>query len=242
MKLMREGDAFLLPSQAGNLESTVDALSDISAKLDKIPFSQIGMNLNKLLQTADHTLGSSQTKQVIASLGETLETTNTTVAMLNQSYGGDSDFQVNLEQLMDQGSAALSSIVKLSDYLDNKGFPAAAFCLWLSPVIDGHHGRRLWAEINIRCRDAVSGAAIFLTGASPREAFAGRRDVGRLRTATRIMCHVPIVSLAVDDGRWLRCAVIESNIFTLGHASFRRRRPTTNWQFHGSLENWRPAP
>jgi paraquat-inducible protein B len=118
VKLMREGDAFLLPSQAGNLESTVDALSDISAKLDKIPFSQIGMNLNKLLQTADHTLGSSQTKQVIASLGETLETTNTTVAMLNQSYGGDSDFQVNLEQLMKQGSAALSSIVKLSDYLD----------------------------------------------------------------------------------------------------------------------------
>ncbi len=118
VKLIREGDAFLLPSHAGNLESTVDALSDISAKLDKIPFSQIGTNLNLLLQNADETLGSSEIKQVIASLGETLKTTNTTVAMLNQSYGGDSEFQVNLEQLMQQGSAALSSIAQLSDYLE----------------------------------------------------------------------------------------------------------------------------
>jgi paraquat-inducible protein B len=116
--LMRQGDAFLLPSHASNLDSTVDALSDIAAKLDKIPFSQIGINLNRLLQTADDTLGSSQTKQVIASLGETLKTTNTTVAMLNRSYGEESEFQLDIKQLMKQGTAALSSIAQLSDYLD----------------------------------------------------------------------------------------------------------------------------
>jgi paraquat-inducible protein B len=38
--------------------------------------------------------------------------------MLNQSFGNDSEFQSNLEQLLQQSSAALRSIKQLSDYLN----------------------------------------------------------------------------------------------------------------------------
>jgi paraquat-inducible protein B len=118
IRLTREGDAYVLPSQEGGLDSTVASLADISAKLDKIPFDQIGNNLNRLLVTANGTLGGGQTRQAIASLATALQTLNLTLTMLNQGYGTDSDFQQNLAQLMQQSNAALASIKQLSDYLD----------------------------------------------------------------------------------------------------------------------------
>jgi paraquat-inducible protein B len=117
-QITREGDAYVLPSQSGGLDSTVASLSDISAKLDKIPFDKIANNLNTLLETTNGTLGSKDTKQAIASLAVTLRTMNTTLSMFNENYGDDSDFQRNLEQVMAQGSDTLRSIKQLSDYLD----------------------------------------------------------------------------------------------------------------------------
>ncbi len=116
--LTREGDAYVLPSEEGGLDSTVASLAGISAKLDKIPFDQIGNNLNRLLITANGTLGGGQTRQAISSLATALQTLNLTLTMLNQGYGADSDFQQNLAQLMQQSNAALASIKQLSDYLD----------------------------------------------------------------------------------------------------------------------------
>jgi paraquat-inducible protein B len=43
---------------------------------------------------------------------------DTTLNMLNRSFGNDSEFQSNLQQLMQESSDALSSIKQLSDYLD----------------------------------------------------------------------------------------------------------------------------
>jgi paraquat-inducible protein B len=43
---------------------------------------------------------------------------DTTLSMLNQSFGNDSEFQNNLEQLMEESSSALNSIKQLSDYLN----------------------------------------------------------------------------------------------------------------------------
>jgi len=48
----------------------------------------------------------------------TLKTMDTTLSMLNQSFGNDSEFQNNLEQLMEESSSALNSIKQLSDYLN----------------------------------------------------------------------------------------------------------------------------
>ncbi len=118
VKLTQEGDAYVFPSVDSNLDNVLAAFSDISTKLDKVPFQQIGENLNHLLKTADGTLGSAQTKQAIAQLAITLKTMDTTLSMLNTSFGNDSEFQSNLQQLMQESSAALSSLKQLSDYLD----------------------------------------------------------------------------------------------------------------------------
>ena len=107
-----------MPSQAGGLDNIVTSFSDISGKLSKVPFDKLGDNLNKLLVTANGTLGSAQVKQTLSSLSDTLKNASATLNSVNQSYGDDSDFQRNLEQLMKQANDALRSIKLLSDYLD----------------------------------------------------------------------------------------------------------------------------
>lgn len=117
-EITHEGDALVLPSQAGGLDNIVTSLSDISGKLSKVPFDKLGDNLNKLLVTANGTLGSAQVKQTLSSLSDTLKNASATLNSVNQSYGDDSDFQRNLEQLMNQANDAVRSIKLLSDYLD----------------------------------------------------------------------------------------------------------------------------
>jgi paraquat-inducible protein B len=117
-RVTREGDALVLPSAAGGLDATIANLSDISGKLDKIPFAQIGDNLNKLLVTTNHTVASTNVRATLEALTATLKTANTTLQSVNQDYGNDSDFQRNLGQLLAQANAALSSVKQLTDYLD----------------------------------------------------------------------------------------------------------------------------
>ena len=108
----------MLPSQAGGLDATMASLSTVSAKLAQVPFQDIGDNLNKLLLTANGTLGGSQMKQTLASLATTLKTANTTLGAINQTYGSDSDFQHELSQVLDQANDTLFSVKQLADYLN----------------------------------------------------------------------------------------------------------------------------
>lgn len=114
----REGAAFVLPSQGGTFAKLSTSLTVISDKLSKIPFDELSNNLNKLLVTTNTTVGGPQLKQALTSLVRTLNTTNTTLLSLNQTYGYDSDFQRSLEQLMDHANDTLQSIDELSSYLD----------------------------------------------------------------------------------------------------------------------------
>jgi len=123
--LTHEGNALVVPSEPGSLDNAIANLSDISTKLDKIPIDQIADNLNKLLVTTDKTVGGAQVKQTLAQLSATLRSANATLqsangtlSSVNQDYGNDSDFQRNLEHLMDEATDALRSIKELSQYLD----------------------------------------------------------------------------------------------------------------------------
>jgi paraquat-inducible protein B len=116
--LLHEGDALVLPSHSGGLDNAIASLTDISAKLDKIPFEKIGNNLNNLLITTNRTLGGKQMKQTLASLSATLSSANNTLSGVNQDYGNDSDFQRSLQQLLEEANAALQSIKQLTDYLN----------------------------------------------------------------------------------------------------------------------------
>lgn len=118
VKITREGTALVLPSQAGGLDTAIASLSDLSSKLSKIPFQQIGDNLNKLLITANGTIGSQELKQSLTALSATLKSANQTLDTVNQTYGNDSDFQRSLQQVLEQANGALRSFKLLADYLN----------------------------------------------------------------------------------------------------------------------------
>ncbi len=117
-QVTREGDAFVLPSQAGAFGNIVASLGTISSNLAKMPFGEIGDNLNTLLVTTNHTISTAQINKTLAALTQTLATANTTLTTLSHSYGGDSDFQQNLEQLMSQANDTLRSVDLLTSYLN----------------------------------------------------------------------------------------------------------------------------
>ncbi|MCB8879660.1 MCE family protein [Acidisoma cellulosilytica] len=83
VQLTKEGDAILLPNSDGSGDP-LTALSTITAKLSAIPFSEIGQNLNKLLVTANGTLGGDDVKKAIASLSTTLQSVQTLVDNTNR--------------------------------------------------------------------------------------------------------------------------------------------------------------
>jgi len=114
----REGDALVLPSNAGGLDSILSSVSDITSKISKMPLQQIAENVNNLLVTANHTIGGPQVKQSLNQLNATLKTANSTLQGVNQSYGRDSDFQQSLSQVLQEADEALRSVKLLADYLN----------------------------------------------------------------------------------------------------------------------------
>ncbi|HUM07988.1 MAG TPA: MlaD family protein [Acidocella sp.] len=113
----REDGALVLPWQPGGLDTMMANAADISAKLDKVPFQQIGDNLNKLLMTANGTLGGKQMQQTLTELAATLQSANTTLQAVNQGFGADSNFQRNMQQVLQETNTAMQSVKALSDYL-----------------------------------------------------------------------------------------------------------------------------
>jgi paraquat-inducible protein B len=112
-----DGKALVIPSANGGLDETLAKVNDLIGNVNKMPFKQIGDNLNKLLVTANGTLGGPQVKQTLAQLDQTLQTANTTLLMLNQDFGTDSDFQRGVQQLLQQTTATAQSAKALSDYV-----------------------------------------------------------------------------------------------------------------------------
>jgi paraquat-inducible protein B len=146
--LGHEGDALVLPSQGGGLENITASLSDITAKLDKIPFDQIGHDLAGALKSIDRTVSGPDVQTALRRLSATLadvqdlvrhadagmtpvlkklprmsEDLQQAVARANAllgsgGYGGNSDFQRSIERLLDQVNNTARSIRLLADFLN----------------------------------------------------------------------------------------------------------------------------
>ncbi len=140
-----EGDTIVIPSEKGGLSGITDSLSDVAAKLDSLPLTQIASHLDDLLAGASNTVNSPDLKQAVHQLSGTLASIHNLAdhanhgltpllaklpAMSDQlqqtlrhantllaSYGGNSDFGNNLNQLMSQLSDMARSLRLLSDYL-----------------------------------------------------------------------------------------------------------------------------
>jgi paraquat-inducible protein B len=146
--LGQEGESLLMPSQGGGLDNITSSISDIATKLDKIPFEDIGKNLDGLLASANQTIGGPDLHNALQKLSATMtdvqhlvhnadrgmtpvlqklpkisEDLQQAVAKANAAlgeggYGSNSDFQRNMSRLLDQVNDAARSIRLLADFLD----------------------------------------------------------------------------------------------------------------------------
>ena len=144
----KEGEALVMPSQGGGLDNITTSLSDIATKLDRIPFDEIGRNLNDALAAVSHPVNGPDVKTALQKLSETLtdvqhlvrhtdqnltpvlqrlpkisadlqQAVNRASAALGEGgYGGNSDFQRGVSRVLDQVNDAARSIRLLVDFLD----------------------------------------------------------------------------------------------------------------------------
>ena len=143
-----EGDALVMPSQGGGVDNIMASLSDLATKLDKIPFDEIGRNLNATLASANRVIGGPEVHNALSHLSDTLSDVQRLVRHADQGlgpvlqrlpriseqlqqaveranaafgeggYGGNSDFQRGVSRVLDQVNDAARSLRLLADFLD----------------------------------------------------------------------------------------------------------------------------
>ncbi|MFC5430032.1 intermembrane transport protein PqiB [Paraburkholderia denitrificans] len=110
-------DPLELPTIPNSLEELQLQVADIAKKLDKIPFDQIGSNLNDSLKSANQLFAQVNTEllpQLRGTLGEAQKTFSAAQATLQQ----DSPLQSDVHQAMQELTRTLQSLNSLSDYLE----------------------------------------------------------------------------------------------------------------------------
>jgi paraquat-inducible protein B len=120
-----EDGAILMPGMVGGIGNIATSLSDITAKLDKIPFDHIGQSLNDTLGHVNQLVrktdtGLSPVLQQLPTLEADLHQTLRRVSdMLGEKgYGEDSAFKHDMSRLMDQANDTLRSIRAVADFLE----------------------------------------------------------------------------------------------------------------------------
>ncbi|MGL4686121.1 MAG: intermembrane transport protein PqiB [Commensalibacter sp.] len=140
-----ENNAILIPSQPGGMDNIMASFSTVASRIAAMPLDQIGDNLNNLLSHTDHQLNSPDMKKSLKALRASMENlsqltrkTNAGVSpllkqlpemsrqldntlknanMLLASYGGDTDFHRDLQDMIVQLSQAARSLRFLSDFM-----------------------------------------------------------------------------------------------------------------------------
>ena len=132
--LYQVGNDTVIPSSGGGLDNILTVVSDIAAKLDRLPLDQIGANLNTTLAGASGTMTSIQSlvratesgltpslrrvPETGAALQDAAVRAGRTFGSLESSYGKTSQFNRELERAMSQVGDTARSIRLLADFLD----------------------------------------------------------------------------------------------------------------------------
>jgi paraquat-inducible protein B len=146
-KLEQEGDAIVVPGQAGGLDNIMSQASALMTRLGDIPIDQIAARVQHILDSTDALVSGPELRDSLRSLksalaetdrlvkranagfdpvlkrlpqiAEDLErTTSGTARLVNGNYAANSDFQRQLERLLDQATETLRSIRMLADFFD----------------------------------------------------------------------------------------------------------------------------
>ncbi|WP_322010155.1 intermembrane transport protein PqiB [Paraburkholderia sp. J12] len=116
-KVDLDHDPIQLPTIPNSLEELQLQVADIAKKLDKIPFDQIGTNLNDSLKNANQ-LFTQVNGQLLPQLRGTLDEAQKTFAAAQSTLQQDSPLQSDVHEAMQQLTRTLQSLNSLSDYLE----------------------------------------------------------------------------------------------------------------------------
>ncbi len=116
-KVDMAGDPLELPTVPNTLDELQLQIVDITRKLDKIPFDQIGSNLNDSLKNANALFGKMD-KEVLPEMRGTLEEAKKTFGQAQATLSSDSPIQSDMHQAMQELMWTLQSLNALADYLE----------------------------------------------------------------------------------------------------------------------------
>lgn len=109
----------VVPTIGGSLEQIQESIARITSRLEKVPFEQIGNELNETLKQAKEFTGklnnetAPQLKATLAELEKTLKELQTTV-------GKDSPLNYNAKKTFEELTLTLRSLRELTETLDKK--------------------------------------------------------------------------------------------------------------------------
>ncbi|MTW01787.1 MCE family protein [Duganella ginsengisoli] len=106
-----------LPTIPNSLEELQTQLASIARKLDKVPFDQIGENLNGTLKNANALLRQLD-KETMPEMKSTLASAKQTFAAAEQLLQKDAPVQSDLREALQQLTQTMQSLNALSDYLE----------------------------------------------------------------------------------------------------------------------------
>src|SRR5690606_33630614 len=101
-------DPIMIPTVPGNLEQLQQQLTNIVAKIDKIPFEEIGRDLRSTLSSASKLMNNLD-KSLAPEARATLRAARQSLDNINQLLANDASLPVNAERAMQElGRAARS--------------------------------------------------------------------------------------------------------------------------------------
>jgi paraquat-inducible protein B len=106
-----------LPTVPNTLDELQLQVADIAKKLDKVPFDQIGANLNSALTNADKLFKQLDT-QVAPQARDTLSAAKQTFSTAEATLQQDSPIQSDVRQALKELTRTLQSLNTLADYLE----------------------------------------------------------------------------------------------------------------------------
>ena len=113
-----EAKPLVIPTAPGGMEQLQEQLQSIVAKLDQIPFDQIGQNLNATLKSANSLL-TQLDKEIAPEAKATLRDAQHAMQALDQSLASpDAPLQVDARQTLEEVNRAAASFRSLADYLE----------------------------------------------------------------------------------------------------------------------------
>jgi paraquat-inducible protein B len=114
----------ILPTVPGALDELQSQISEIARKLSKVPFDEIGADLQKTMKTLDRTLNSAEqltqhlNNDVAPEVTAAMKDVRKTLDAAQKTLSEDAPLQQDLRQTLEEMSRAAGSLRVLTDYLE----------------------------------------------------------------------------------------------------------------------------